>query len=79
MVNEAIGGSRWKPTFRTCKSWEETQEGITDFVKRHRDLPYCRNEGCREECKSCAANKCNGYGTNSKPPIRFTKGYSSPF
>lgn len=80
MVSGKISSAaRWQPTYRECPQWSPTEEGMTDFVKRHRDLLYCKNEGCLEGCKNCAANKCNGFAGSAKPTIRFTKGYSSPF
>lgn len=71
--------SRWVPTYKECPDYTPTQEGMTDFVKRHRDLEYCAKEGCREACSTCAAHKNNGYGACCKPTIRFTKGYASPY
>lgn len=72
--------NRWNDTYRTCPNYSATEEGMTDFVRRHRDLKYCANEGCKGECRNCAANKCNGYGScSSRPTIKFANCRTSPF
>jgi hypothetical protein len=69
---------RWKPTHLNCPQWAPTEEGMTDFVRGQRDLLYCANQGKRDECSTCSAHECCGFGDGHRPSIKFTKGYSSP-
>lgn len=53
------------PYYEKCDAWEPTEEGMTTFEKKFRDLPYCKNQGAKgDQCLECSARDI--YGTAPK-------------